>query len=238
MARRPPLPKKPVSAEAVRRATLARDIQAIGMPLASQLATRAGTADRRLRPHFAGLGLACAAASLALIGASLPVIGIAGGALYVVGYGAMRRHTRRRRSERDAPAVELAGKFDEFVAAQTPRLPEAANASLQRIKTLLARVLPALGDPHASVALTQEETYFAREAISRYLPDAVQPFLALAPDRADAAVGPDARSPRVLLLEQLAMVERELARIDERLAAATAEELARNKKLLERRTSS
>ena len=238
MARRPPLPKKPVSTEAVRRATLARDIQAIGTPLASQIAARAGPAERKLGPHFAGLGLACAAASLALIGASLPAIGIAGVALYVVGYAAMRRDTRRRRAERLAPAVELAGRFDEFLAAQIPRLPEAANASLQRIKTLLARVLPALGEPHASAALTQEEAFFAREAVSRYLPDAIRPFLALAPDRADAASGPDAPSPRVLLLEQLAMVERELARIDERLAAATAEDLARNKKLLERRTSS
>jgi len=236
MARRPPLPKKPVSAEAVRRATLARDIQAIGAPLASQVATRAGPADRKLGPHFAGLGLACAAAaSLALIRASLPVIATAGAALYVVGYVAMRRYTQRGRTERMAPAIELAGKFDEFVAAQIPRLPDAANESLQRIKTLLARVLPALGDPHASAALTQDEAFFAREAISRYLPDAVRPFLALAPERADPA-GPDAPSPRILLLEQLAMVERELARIDERLAAATAAELARNKKLLERRT--
>ncbi|HEY1289586.1 MAG TPA: hypothetical protein VGF58_14765 [Burkholderiales bacterium] len=238
MARRPPLPKKPVSTEAVRRATLARDIQAIGAPLEKQVATRAGPADGKLRPHLAGLGLACAAASLALIGASLPAIGAAGAALYAVGYVAMRRYARRGRTERLAPAIELAGKFDEFVAAQLPRLPEAAAESLQRIKTLLARVLPALGDARASAALTQEEAFFAREAISRYLPDAVRPFLALAPDRADAAAGPGARSPRDLLLEQLAMVERELARIDERLAAATAEELARNKKLLERRTSS
>lgn len=237
MARRPPLPKKPVSAEAVRRATLAWDIQAIGAPLASQVATRAGPADRKLRPHIAGLGLACAAAPLALMGSSLPVIGIAGAALYVVGYVATRHYTRRRRSELIAPAVELAGKFDEFVAAQLPRLPEEANASLQRIKALLGRVLPALGDPHASAALTQEETFFARAAVARYLPDAVRPFLALPPDRVDAAAGPGAKTPKTLLLEQLAMVERELARIDERLAAGTAEELARNKKLLERRTS-
>jgi len=238
MARRPPLPRKPVSAEAVRRATLARDIQAIGTPLASQVATRYGPADRNLRPHLAGLGLACTSASLALIGASLPAIGVAAAALYVVGYMAMRRYTRQRQTERKAPAIELAGKFDEFVATQMPRLPEAANESLQRIKTLLARVLPALGDPQASAALTQEEAFFAREAVFRYLPDAVRPFLALAPERADAAAGPEARSPRILLLEQLAMVERELERIDERLAAATAAELARNKKLLERRISS
>lgn len=238
MARRPPLPKKPVSAEAVRRATLARDIQAIGTPLASQVAARAGPADRNLRPYLAGLGFACAAASLALIGASLPMIGIAGIALFVVGYMATRRYTRRRHIEGMAPAIELAGKFDEFLAAQIPRLPDAANTSLQRIKTLLARVLPALDNPVASAALTQEETFFAREVVSRYLPDAVRPFLALAPDRADAVTGSDARSPRVLLLEQLAMVERELARIDERLAAAASAELARNKKLLERRTPS
>ena len=238
MAPRPPLPKKPVSTEAVRRATLARDLQALGTPLASQVGARAGAADRSLRPHFAGLGLACTAASLALIGATLPVIGVAGATLYVVGYMAMRRYTRRRHSERMAPAIELAAKFDQFVAEQIPRLPDAANTSLQRIKTLLARVLPALDNPHASAALTQEETFFAREVVSRYLPDAVRPFLALAPDRADAVVGPDARSPRVLLLEQLAMLERELARIEERLTAATAAELARNKKLLERRTPS
>jgi len=170
------------------------------------------------------------------MGASVLVAAIAAAALYVAGYLVARAYTRRRRSERIAPAVELAGKFDEFVAERAPRLPEDANASLQRIKTLLARVLPALGDPDASAALTQEETFFAHEAVARYLPDAVGPFLAIAPDRVDSALGSEARTPRALLVEQLGMVERELTRIDGRLAAGRAAQLARNRALLERRT--
>lgn len=237
MPRRPPLPRKPVAAEALRRAALARDIQALGTPLAAQVATRAAAGDRYLRPHLTGLALACAAMVLPLVGASPPVVAIVAATMYVVGYAVARVYAQRRRSDRIAPAVELASQFDEFVAERVPRLPEDANASLQRIKALLARVLPALGDPDASASLTQEETFFAREAVARYLPDAVRPFLAIPADRADVAVGPEGQTPRAQLVEQLGMVERELARIDERLAVGKAAELARNRKLLERRTS-
>jgi hypothetical protein len=231
------LPQKPVAAEALRRAALARDLQALGTPLAAQVATRAAAEGRKLRPHLAGLALACSAMVLALVGASLPVVALAAAALYVAGYAVAQAYARQRRADRIAPAVELAARFDEFVAEHIPRLPAEANASLQRIKTLLSRVLPVLGDPGASAALTQEEAFFAREAVARYLPDAVRPLLQIPPERAGVAAGSDARTPRTLLVEQLGMVERELARIDERLAAGRAGELARNRELLERRTS-
>lgn len=237
MARRPPLPKKPVAAEALRRAARARDLQALGTPLAAQVAARATAGNRRLRPHLVGLALGCSSIVLTLVGASLPVVALAAAALYGAGYLVAQAYARRRGAVRIAPAVELAGRFDAFVAQQIARLPEDANASLQRIKTLLARLLPVLSDPGTAAELTQEEAFFAREAVARYLPDAVGPFLAIPPDRAEVALGPDARTPRSLLVEQLGMIERELARIDARLAAGRASELARNRELLDRRTS-
>jgi hypothetical protein len=235
VARRPALPKKPVATEALRRAALARDVQALGAPLAAQIERRAGGRSGGLQPHLGGIALVAGALVPWLAGASLVVVAVAFAALYGVGYAAARSVARRRRSQRLAPVVDLAGQFDRFVAAQATRLPPDAAASLHRIKALLARVLPALADPGA--ALTQEEAAFAREAVARYLPDAVRPFLALPPDRAEVAAGPEARTPRALLVEQLEMVERELARIDERLAAARAGELARNRELIERRTA-
>lgn len=238
---RPALPAKRVSKEAVRRAVRARDRQALGAPLAAQLRTAAArrTGDGKdgvvTSPHLAGAVLGVTALALPLAGASLLAAAAAVPVLYAVGYLVARARRRRRALKSMEEELAVADAFDAFVEAHAPQLPAEAAESLQRAKASLGRVLPKLQTGHSRAALSADELFFLTQVATRYLPDAVAPFLALPPDYVGAPAAGHAKSPQALLLDQLSIVERGLDRIEEQLHRAEADRLARNRTLLERR---
>lgn len=227
----------------MRRAERARDRQALGAPLAVQLRSVAAgepienSARLVLSPHVVGAILGATALALPLAGAPLAAVAAAGPALYLVGYLVARARRRRRALQSMEAELEVAAAFDAFVDAHSPRLPADAADSLQRIKAALARVLPRVQSAHARAALSTEDVFFLTQAVSRYLPDAVEPFLALPPDRIEQQLAGHSKAPHELLIDQLAIVEREFARIEESLFGAEADRLARNRALLERHRS-
>lgn len=230
-----------MSREALRRAARARDVQALGPPLAARVRTSAvggatdeiGSAVRS--PHVAGAALAATALVLPLAGA--PLVALAGAApfLYAAGYLIARAWRRRQALSSAGSEIELAEAFDAFAAANAAALPADAAAALHRIKSTLGKVLSRSSSPHARAALGPDDAFFVSQAVCRYLPDAVEPFRALPPDRVDEPLAGQARTPHEALVEQLGIVEKELGRIEELLVRAEAERLARNQLLLERR---
>lgn len=225
----------------MRRAVRARDRQALGAPLAAQL--RAAAMRRTglpkdgvtSSPHLAGAALGVSALALPLAGASLLATAAAVPVLYVVGFLVARSQRRKRALRSMDEELFVADAFDVFVAAHASRLPAEAAESLRSIKAALGRVLPRLQTTESRAALHADDLFFLTQVPSRYLPDAVEPFLALPADATATAVAGHDKSPRELLLDQLSIVGQTLDRIEEKLHRAEADRLARNRTLLERR---
>ena len=110
------------------------------------------------------------------------------------------------RPETSAHAGDMsqeAEALDAYLDEVSPRLPQPALASLARIKETLARVLPALADETKNVDVPAEEHFFAREMISRYLPDACRHYLDVVSATGETAMLDDERTAAESLGRQL-----------------------------------
>ena len=216
--------------EALRRARVARRQGALGVTLSEQVRKRVraqpGTDSRLAHPALAG---AAFSASLAVVGFMVDgfiamVVLAAGG--FVIGVFLLTL-TNRNRGVRNAEAeIASADEFDVFVTARCTRLPDAAITSLGEMKTLFARLFPALRSVKAIGAFGVDDVFFIHQAVKRYLPDAIDPYLAL-PTPADSA--------RLAMQEQLDLVTRKLRMLSDRLDDVHVQELLRNRNFLVRK---
>lgn len=123
--------------------------------------------------------------------------------------------------------------LDALLADVSPHLPEAALATLARIKATLAQVLTALAEGgNPALDVSSEERFFAHAMVSRYLPDACRHYIDAA-----AAVGRsgrlrDGRTLDESLCRQLDTLQSRLERIQANLAAGKAEQLANHEAFL------
>jgi hypothetical protein len=162
-------------------------------------------------------GIVCAVvagAALAVTGADLVLVAVAVPLACVAIY-AMVSAANSAAAQRGAKSeLELAAAFD--------RLVEAAGtdaARLNRIKELLPGLICA--------QLSADDAFFVRQAVVRYIPDALAPYLALPPARR--------AEQEALLDEQLAMVEDKLAALAQAADQAQLERLKQNRAFLERK---
>lgn len=209
---RPPQPA-PLGTSAQRRVRL--DASAEERVAASVRQSYRGT----VRPLPAGVVCAVVAgAALALSGVELVLIAMAVPLACVAGYGvvSMAKRTAAHRSAKSE--LELAAAFDRLVES-AGELPASALERLNRIKALLPVLLCA--------QLPGDDAFFVRQAVARYLPDAISPYLAL----------PAARrmEQESLLDEQLQMVEDKLAALAGSADQARLERLKQNRTFLQRK---
>jgi hypothetical protein len=162
-------------------------------------------------------GIVCAVvagAALALTGADLVMLAVAVPLACVAGYGvvsALNAAAARRGAKNE---LELAAAFDRLVGASGTD-----NPRLERIKELLPGLICA--------PLSADDAFFVRQAVARYIPDALAPYLALPPARRVEQAG--------LLDEQLKMVEDKLAALAQAADQAQLERLRQNRAFLERK---
>lgn len=123
--------------------------------------------------------------------------------------------------------------LDAFLADVSPHLPEAALATLARIKATLAQVLATLtegGNPALDVS--SEERFFAHAMVSRYLPDACRHYMDAATAAGRTGRLRDGRTLEESLCRQLDTLQSRLERIQANLAASKAEQLANHEAFL------
>lgn len=168
-----------------------------------------------VRPLPAGIVCAVAAgAALAWSGVDLVLVAIAVPLACVAGYGvvSMVNRTAARRSAKGE--LELAAAFDRLLEAAGTEVPR-----LNRIKALLPGLI--------CVQLSADDAFFVRQAVARYIPDALAPYLALPAARRAEQDG--------LLDGQLKMIEDKLAALAESAHQAQLERLRQNRSFLERK---
>lgn len=228
--------RKPVSRKGAERVARTLRAQALGASLNAQVESRARAALPRSGGQLeAGLAAAALGAGLWLVGLGWGSTAVGATLGYGLGLGLARAHRARRLRASWRDGLELAKQFDRLVAAWAPRLPEDALATLRELKRALAPLLPALSGPHGTLAT--DDAFFIRQAIVRYIPDAVNPFLALPADQVARQLPGHDATPTDLLLGQLALLGTRLREIGERQVLAQAGALARNKRFLERKLS-
>ena len=222
-----------LGAEALRRARVAQRQSAMGLSLSErvrkQVRAQPGTDGRFVHPALGGTAVA---ACLAVIGfvidgfIAMVVLGAGGFVLGVM----LLYWINRSRSVRGAhEELASAAGFDEFVAARSARMPESAVASLREMRSLFARLFPALRSAQAIGAFGVDDVFFIHQSVKRYLPDAIDPFLALQTP---------AEPARQAMQEQLELVTRRLRVLSDRLDDVHVQELLRNRNFLVRKLDS
>lgn len=162
-------------------------------------------------------GMVCAVVAgvaLALTGVDLVLVAIAVPLACVAGYGAVSMVNRTAAHRSAKSELELAAAFD--------RLVEAAGTDVARLNRI-RELLPGL----ICAPLSADDAFFVRQAVARYIPDALAPYLALPQARRAEQQG--------LLDEQLKLVEDKLAALAQAADQAQLERLKQNRTFLERK---
>ena len=178
-----PVPRVKAGSEAMRRARVSRRQGALGASLSESVRKKVraqpGTDIQFLHPALAGGALSICMAIAGFVADGFIAMVVLGAAGFVLGVLVIRA-MKGNRGIRDAgEALASAAEFDAFVAARGARLPDSATASLGEMKSLFARLFPALRSTQAVGALGADDVFFIHQSIKRYLPDAIDPYLAL-----------------------------------------------------------
>ena len=178
--------------------------------------------------NITGCALAVAGPVLALVGVLAPPVGLAlAPVLYAV--GALAAPERR-------PVNVVAGldpddvvrSLDQIAKRTVGRLPPEISAQVAAISTTIKEILPrasALGDGSpAQFVLVQCAT--------DYLPSSLQAYLELPRNYADRHVVADGKTPRALLADQLAVLQKEIDEIADAVNRADTDKLIANGRFL------
>jgi len=211
----------------------------LGAPLADSLRRPAATRRGPTRGTIAGGVLAAGGAVglfLAWLQAS-PLLGIAG--IGAVGGGlflAWRRGSAGTEVEAPVPAVPLveaasAEAFDRALDALGSEVPATVIQTLADLKQIVLRVArhPAGGAPDEHFHI--EDRLYINECLRRYLPDSLQAYLAVPAAQREQPL-PEGPSAQALLLDQLALLRRELLAREEKLGRSASEALLRQQRFL------
>lgn len=223
------------------RSAAVRRVHRMGHSAREQVRANATRAYRRAKlnplagPVPLGVGAALVVgAGMALAGAEIFLVAIAVPVACLVAYGAADGVVARAARRRARDEIELAGAFDRLVEGAARDLPDSTIEALSKMKTLLVRLLPDMPNLRDSGALTGDDVFFVRQAVARYVPDAISPYLALSAEgRArKSAAGDD---PERLLNEQLELLAQKLGALAQRADEAQLETLRRNRTFLDRK---
>lgn len=240
--RRPP-PATAPQADSIlaQRLLRANKKRLVGRPLTVALRDATG-ARPALPPKLLGGVLAAGGSALvaATVIAELPVVlaaagigAIAAGLLALWRAKPPSAHAGFARQLRDEAAM-----LDVYLEQVSPNLPPLALATLAQIKEALARVLAALtAAADAAADLPAEESFFARELVARYLPDACRHYLAATEAAGGKGVLEDGRSADDSLCRQLDVLHARLEKTLAMVAAGKAQKLANHEAFIRTKES-
>jgi hypothetical protein len=155
----------------------------------------------------------------------------------LVGIGAValaRGSAARPRRAASTPGLQQeTAAFDAYLQDIAGKLPEDALLRLAGIKDTLAYLLPAFEDQTFAGSIPQEEQFFVREVMARYLPDACRHYVsAVGAGGMDVRLEDD-RSADESLHSQLDILHARLERTRALVAAQHARRLAQHEAFIE-----
>jgi hypothetical protein len=223
------------------RSAAVRRIHKLGLGAREQVRANAARAYRRAKlnplvgPLPVGIGAALGVGgAMALAGIEILAIVIAVPLACLLAYGVTDGTVTTAARRRAREEIDLAAAFDRVVEGAAREIPESTLDRLRQIKALLVRLLADMPNLRDSGALGGDDVFFVRQAIARYVPDALGPYLALSIEgrmrKSDS--GDD---PERLLNEQLELLMHKLASLAKRADEAQLETLRRNRTFLDRK---
>lgn len=229
--------KPKLGAVVMERARAAQARNRLGAPLAEQLRAPAARAKAPVTPIAVTGGILSACGGLGLFLAWLqaaPLIGVAGGGAIAGGLLLLRAGRRPAPVEQvqatplfDPASVDA---FDRAVQELSADLPADVAQSLVQIKQRVLRMARHAGTPDEHFQL--EDRLYLNECLRRYLPDSLQAWLAVPREQRDAPLA-EGKSAQALLVQQLAQLQAEMEKREQKLARGAAEALLRQQRFLD-----
>ena len=177
--------------------------------------------------------------ALALVGPALLFLGLIGpgwlfitAGLYAIGWllGWMGRAPELERRIEDSLTVEQTlERLDALIRQVRSQLLPEMNAHLANIRGSVNEVLPRLVTTDSGAS----DLFTVRETVLRYLPETLANYVALPPVFRSTRALKDGKTARVLLGEQLALLDNTMGEIVANVAKADAQALLANGKFLE-----
>ncbi|KFB69615.1 hypothetical protein [Candidatus Accumulibacter vicinus] len=222
----PPLP----STRLIERLERANRKHLVGRPLTAALRAGAGKPGEPpplvLLMLIGGIGLLVSAlfASATIVLAAAGVVALAAAAALWWRHRAASRYDSLTQLGYAGELQRDAECFDDYLEEVSRHLPQAALTTLARTKETLARVIAAL----AAADLAIEETFFVREMVARYLPDACRHYVEATAASGGCVVLEDGSTAEQSLCRQLDMLHARLEKTLARIADGRAQALARH----------
>lgn len=229
------------------QATLAR--QRLGVSMAEQLAQARGPAAATGSLSTGDIAVVVGGAASA-VGLTLGLIQgsiLVGGAglVFLCGFGLrafVAAKSRRAHGGAEVPqmAALIAAKDVEQLDAALNRLagdaPQDLLDRLARLKELIARCVALVAGANEGSAVSNDDSFFIREAVRRYLPDSIASYLRVPQrDRASLVIE-DGKTASDLMHAQLDMIEQQLTAKEVRLSQMAGESLMRQQRFLAAKT--
>ena len=221
----------------------------LGTPLAERLAPAqlapgsAGPLSVRQVVSVVGATVSGVGLTLGLIQGAVVVIGAS--AVFLCGFGAVAYLGGKARRQPGGDAVAPAGNFvdakdiallDQSMEKLVATAPQETVDRLTDLKEQLSHSLALMASTPSNPAALDEDAFFIRECVRRYLPDSINGFLRLPlKDRATLPME-DGKTAQALLHDQFDMLKAKLQAKEARLTQLAGEALMQQQRFLAAKT--
>lgn len=184
-----------------------------------------------------------AGCALALLGPALLFAGVIDrgwwaitALLYAAGWLVGRRAPVLERDlSQTLSAEDTLAHLDDLLRRAAPQLTPEMRQRLDGIRASVAEVMPRLVAAQATGGAHSAELFTVRETVLRYLPETLSNYVALPPAFRANHVLAEGKTARQLLVEQLALLDRQLQEVVTNVAASNAQALLANGTFLRQR---
>ncbi len=124
--------------------------------------------------------------------------------------------------------TEIKNALEQMIGKAKRRLPPEAVAHCERIKTLVVEMLPRI-----RTAQGTQDAFAIKQAALDYLPHTLENYLALPPAYANIHPIKDGKTAKVILLEQLTLLEQSVQEASSNVLQGDAQKMLVNSRFLE-----
>jgi hypothetical protein len=221
----------------------------LGTPLAERLGTaqrvpgNAGPLSARQVVSVVGATVSGVGLTLGLIQSAVLVIGAS--TVFLCGFGAVAYLAGKARRQAGGDAVAPAGPLVEskdialLDAAMEKLVAAAPQETVDRLTDLkeqISRSLALLASTHSHPGSLDEDAFFVRECVRRYLPDSINGFLRVPLKDRESLQMEDGKTAQDLLHDQFDMLKGKLHAKENRLTQLAGESLMQQQRFLAAKT--
>lgn len=202
----------------------------------TQAVSRPSASLQQLPTRLSLCGAVSAGLIIWAVGGEFYQVIVAGAVAGAIAFCTVQHGRRRQALGQLAEQLDLAADFDEHHREWVGLLPPEALPPLADVRRELGLLLPLLPRAKAEGALTREEVFFIRQAVTRYLPDAVQKWCDI-PSSSREFDNPARLASAQFVTEQITAIAEKLTEIEQRLIQGQMRRLEEHGKFIARKTA-